>query len=246
MRVGVFIQVRIASTRLKRKALLPLVNGTIIEHAMRALRRMDGDVFALLTDKSSAHDLEALALKEGFDVFVGPKQDVLARYAMAARYFDTDQVIRATGDNPLVSAKMGNLILDIHKSSCADLSHFLGLPLGTGIEVVRSGALCEAADGAEDPFEREHMTTYLYRHRDRFKVLEEPCPSAYHLPEVKVSIDERHEYELVLDIYRAIYRDCPIEIDELTRWLVLNLPKKIRLEERIECRNTKDTEREGV
>ena len=47
---GVFLQVRLGSRRLPRKALLPLGDSTVIRQAMRALRRVPAGVHALLTD----------------------------------------------------------------------------------------------------------------------------------------------------------------------------------------------------
>ncbi len=219
MSTGIFLQVRLGSTRLKRKALLPLVDGTIVEHAMRALKRMDAEVHALLTDESSAPELKDYALAEDFEIFTGPEEDVLARYAMAARHFGTDVIVRATGDSPLVSATMGEAIVEIHKKRHADLSHYIGPPLGTGVEVVSAGSLFGAEREARDRFEREHMTQYIYRHPERYRVIEEPCPSRYRLPQIEVSIDEKHEYVAVLNIYHDLYRGKPIEIDELIRWL---------------------------
>ena len=225
MSTGIFLQVRVGSKRLKRKALLPLIDGTIVEHVMRALKNIDAGVHAMLTDESSAMALKPYALAEGFEVFVGPEDDVLARYAMAARYYGTDVIVRATGDNPLVSAILGQAIIELHDERDADLSHYLGLPLGTGVEVVSAASLFAAERGAKDPYEREHMTTYLYRCPQRFKVLEEPCPAEYHLPQIKVSIDEKHEYEFVLEIYRELYRGEPIEIEALVQWLKQTVAK---------------------
>jgi spore coat polysaccharide biosynthesis protein SpsF len=219
MSTGIFLQVRIGSTRLKRKALLPLVGGTIIEHTMRALKKIDAEVHALLTDESSTPELTGYAQAEDFEIFTGPEEDVLARYALAARYFGTDVIIRATGDSPLVSAILGEAILKIHKAKQADLSHYIGPPLGTGVEVVSAHSLFAADKEARDHFEREHMTTYIYRHPDRFKVIEEPCSSRYRLSQINVSIDEKHDYETVLNIYHDLYSGRPIEIDELVSWL---------------------------
>ena len=186
---------------------------------MRALKRMDAAVHALLTDVSSAPELKSYALAEEFELFTGPEEDVLARYAMAARYFGTDVIVRATGDSPLVSATLGEAIVNIHKARHADLSHYIGPPLGTGVEVVSADSLFAADKEARDHFEREHMTTYIYRHRERFKVIEEPCSSRYRMSQIDVSIDEKHEYESVLNIYHDLYRGKPIEIDELMGWL---------------------------
>jgi len=50
-------------------------------------------------------------------------------------------------------------------------------------------------------------------------VIEEPCSSRYRMSQIDVSIDEKHEYVSVLNIYHDLYRGKPIEIDELMGWL---------------------------
>ena len=192
---------------------------------MRALKRMNAEVHALLTDESSTPELRDYAEAEDFEIFTGPEEDVLARYAMAARYFGTDVIVRATGDSPLVSATLGEAIIKIHKKRHADLSHYIGPPLGTGVEVVSAYSLFTAEREARDRFEREHMTTYIYRHPERFEVIEEPCSSRCRLSQINVSIDEKHDYVTVLNIYRDLYSGKPIEIDELIRWLKQHVAK---------------------
>jgi spore coat polysaccharide biosynthesis protein SpsF len=51
--VGVFLQARLGSTRLPRKALLPLAGVTVLQLAMRALARVEAGVHALLTEPAS-------------------------------------------------------------------------------------------------------------------------------------------------------------------------------------------------
>ena len=201
------------------KALCLLADLTMTHHVLRALRQVPADRYVVATDASSAPHLEPVAHCEGFDVFAGPSDDVLARYCAAARHYRTDTVVRATGDNPLVSPRLAREILDLHRARQADLSHFLGCPLGTGVEVLRVQALEQAERESRDPFEREHLATYLYRHPDRFTVLEEDCPEDCRLPGVEVSVDGPQDYERVQEIFAALYDGQPIETDRLVAWL---------------------------
>lgn len=218
-RTGILVQVRLGSTRLPGKALLPLCGSNIIQHVMRALKLIPSSVYALVTDEVSAPGLTALAAAEGFELFKGSPTDVLDRYQKAADFFKLDTIVRATGDNPLVSPKLGSAIIDIHLARRADLSHYLHIPLGTGIEVLSKSALAAMSAQATDPFEHEHMTTYIYRHQEAFKVVEEPGPKEYYFPETKVSVDTPADYERMSRIYEALYQSRPIEIDELATWL---------------------------
>ena len=222
MRTGLFLQVRMASTRLPEKAVLPLKDGNVIEHAMWALRNVPVDVHALLTDVSSAGCLQQYADAEQYELFAGPERDVLKRYCLAAEYFDTDVVIRACGDDPAVSARLAKEILQLHCENHADLSHFLHIPLGTGVEIINRDALIRAESCTSDPFEREHLTTHMYRNRNIFRVLEVPCNKRYSLPDTRVTLDTPADYTLISRLYRDLYQGKPLEIDEVVWWLRRN------------------------
>ncbi len=219
MSTGLFIQVRLGSARLPSKAILPLAGATIIEHVMRALRPVPAEVRVLLTDVLSAEALREKAAPEGYEVLAGPAEDVLARYCLGARTFRVETIVRATGDNPLTSARLARSICEEHEAAGADLSHYLGCPLGTGVEVIQATALFEAEREASGPEEREHITTWLYRHRDRYRVLEPQAPPDALLPGRTVSVDTAEDYEEMQRIFAALYRGAPIEADELVRYL---------------------------
>lgn len=223
---GVFLQVRIDSTRLPGKALLLLEDYTVIEHAMRNLKVVNADVFALLTEPSSALQLTHLAEKWGYKIFTGDKNNVLKRYANAVRYFSVTTVIRATGDNPLVSGLLANQILEYHNIKNADYSGFAGIPLGTGVEVVNAEALLTANSLSEDPYEKEHVTPYLYRRDDEFVINRVPAPAEYYCPDIRVTLDTGEDYTIIKGIYRQLYTGQPIEIKTLVSYLRINIPEE--------------------
>jgi spore coat polysaccharide biosynthesis protein SpsF len=224
---GIFIQVRLGSTRLPAKALLPLPGGCIIQHVMRSLQSVPADVRALLTDPGSESALASLARAEGFEVFAGPEEDVLARYCMASRAFGTDRIIRATGDNPLTSARLARGILAEHEKARVDLSHYLDIPWGSGVEVVTARALYEAEKDADQKDEREHITTFLYRHPERFRILEAPAPAYADLPRGRVTIDTPADLREMTQLFQDLYIGQPIEIEQVIAWLKEHQPSGV-------------------
>lgn len=221
MRVGCFLQVRLHSQRLPRKALLPLPGGSVLEHTLRALGRIRADVHALLTDGRSVESFRAAARAARFEVLVGAEEDVLDRFAQAVGEFRVERVIRATGDNPLVCPRQAEALMEVHQRDGLDLSHFIGTPLGTGVEIVEAAALLEAAAQSVDPFEREHITTYLYRHRDRFRVGEIRPPPHWLLEEGRVTLDTPSDYERLRRIFADLHRPAagPPDTEQVVRWL---------------------------
>lgn len=223
---GVFLQVRLDSTRLPGKALLPLEDYTVIEQAMRSLKTANADVFSLVTEPSSASKLKPLAEKWGYEVFVGDKENVLKRYADAIQFFSVSTVIRATGDNPLVSGKLANLILDYHFLKNADYSGFTGIPLGTGVEVLKSDAVIKANCLSDDPYEKEHVSPYLYFRDQEFLINKVPVSAEYYFPDGRVTMDTEEDYIEIKQIYSQLYQGKPIDIQTLVSWLRINVSEK--------------------
>ncbi|MDR1211532.1 MAG: spore coat protein, partial [Spirochaetaceae bacterium] len=98
------LQARLDSSRLPRKALLPLGGRPLIQAVMAALKTVAADIHVLACAADSEAAFAPFARAEGFYIYGGPKEDVLKRYCDVIRLYGPDRVIRATGDNPFVFA----------------------------------------------------------------------------------------------------------------------------------------------
>jgi spore coat polysaccharide biosynthesis protein SpsF len=216
---GIFIQVRLGSTRLPRKAVLPLAGVTVIQHVMRAMAGVSAQVRALLTDPQSADVLLPLAQAEGYTVFPGSPEDVLRRYCDACRHYSVGRVIRVTGDNPLTSGELAREIMAVHAQQGADLSHFLGLPWGMGVEVVEAAALFQSEADAVLPEEREHITTFIYNNPARFVICEPHAPPRAFCPDARVTIDTPEDFTRVSRMFSDLYEGSPLKAAQVLAWI---------------------------
>lgn len=217
--IGVFLQVRLDSTRLPNKALLELGRRSVIEHAMLSLRRVPAAVHAILTDAGSRDLLEPRAKRCGFRTFVGPEENVLERYVLAAREYRVDHIVRATGDNPLVSWELARMVIAEHLRRDADYCGYDGPPLGTGVEVVRAAALERAVRETRSRYDREHVTPFVYRHPHEFSVFRIPAPAAYCLPHVRVTLDTPQDYRFLCRVFDLLHEGTPLPVHRLVTWL---------------------------
>ena len=217
---SIFLQVRLDSSRLPRKALLKLSDLTVVEHAMRSLDRVKADNRMLVTTRDSLRELEPLADKAGWGIFAGSKNDVLERYVMAARRTAASRLVRATGDNPLVSAAMANAALDLFEEENADFAGFSELPLGAGVEIVRVSCLEEAYKEAEDSYEREHVSPFLYHRPERFNIVIPPAPDAYRAPGTRITLDTPEDYEFLKKLYSDLYTGEVLDMDRVVPYLL--------------------------
>ena len=213
---AIFLQARLNSRRLPRKALLPLAGHSVIEHVMRALGSVAVDLYGLLTDRASAAELAPLAEVCRFRLFAGSAEDVLGRYCAAARHWGVDVVVRATGDNPLVSPRMTSAAIERQRLLGCDYFAFDSLPLGSAVEVVRADALARAAEQADSQYEREHVTPRILHDSAAYRVVRAPAPLR---ASGRVTLDDSEDYTRLQKIFAALYRGAPIEIDRLIDWL---------------------------
>jgi spore coat polysaccharide biosynthesis protein SpsF len=207
---AIVLQARLGSTRLPGKALLPLGGSTLIEQAMARLALVGADARVLATDEASAAALGPAAERGGFELLIGPAEDVLARYCLAIRRFGIELLVRATGDNPLVSQELASLLLERRAGHPSDYAGYMGMPLGMGVELVDAEALLKAESLARSTPEREHVCPYIYGHPELFRVDRPEAPSEYILPGASVTVDVAADYEAMLRLYGALYDGRPI------------------------------------
>jgi spore coat polysaccharide biosynthesis protein SpsF len=201
---ALILQARMDSSRLPGKALRSLRGETLLFLTMSALKTIPCGVHILACPEDCVSLFAAHAERAGFEIYAGPKEDVLARYCGAARKFKPDRIIRATGDNPFVFA---DAAVELNKEADAlgaDYAGYSGLPYGAGVESVCAEALLRAEREAVQPFEREHVCPYLYNHPEIFKLHRPLCPTQWQSPDMRVTIDTLEDYEKAAVLHNAL------------------------------------------
>ncbi len=196
----VILQARLDSTRLPRKAVLPLGGKPVIYRVMENLRRVVADQYVLACDEASEAELAPIARECGFLCVAGPKEDVLTRFCVVVKKVGADVVLRATGDNPWLFADAAQRTLDRFVELSAtpnppDYFTFTGLPHGSGVEAFSARRLLEACVLTDSAYDHEHVGPAFYRHPERFKCVFETAGEAWYHPEIRTTIDTREDYE---------------------------------------------------
>lgn len=209
-RSGIVLQARLASCRLPGKALAPIGDRSILEHCLRRLMFAGVAPVVLATTTRGEDDaLADVALRVGALVFRGDATDVLGRVVAAADAFDFDCVIRATGDNPGTDIQAPGRLLAALRGSGADYVHESGLPYGAAVEAVTRAALVRAADEATALADREHVTTYVKRQTQVFRVLQVPAPAPLRRPDVRLTVDTADDLDHVRQVFARTGVDMP-------------------------------------
>ena len=210
-RIVAIVQARMGSTRLPAKVMLPLLGEAVLTRVMRRAgraRTLD-EVVVATTTLSEDEAIVTLASAEGWPIERGSETDLLDRYLVAARSHAADVIVRVTSDCPLIDPEVIDATVLAFRTAGVDYaSNTLEpatWPRGLDVEVMSRAALERAGHEDHDPAWREHVTPYLYRHPDAFRLLRVHAEDDH--ADQRWSIDTPEDYELVRRIYEAIGSD---------------------------------------
>lgn len=168
------IQARTGSTRLPAKVLADVGGRPLLGLMLDRLTPPPADRLVVATsDNPRDQPVANIAGDRGIEVVRGPEADVLQRFLGALEAHPAEHVVRLTADCPLSDPELIRAIVQRHIEAQADYTSNViprTFPKGLDVEVIRASALRVAAAEATDPAEREHVTPFLYRHPERFRL----------------------------------------------------------------------------
>jgi len=170
------IQVRLASQRFPNKSLALIQEKELIIHVIERIQKINYPLqIALLCPLEEKDTFYKLIKKYNINIsiFGGCAQNVLKRYYDAIEYFNIqDLIMRITGDNPLISMILAELLIKEHTNTNCNLSHFIKNPLGTGVEIFDINTLKKVYYNTKSVYDLEHVTSYIYKNPQLFKIHE--------------------------------------------------------------------------
>lgn len=175
--VGVIVQARMGSSRLPGKVLKDCHGKPILGWVLDRLAMVDPNIsIVVATSDLPADDaIEEFCRKRSVSFVRGSETDVLSRFILAAQKLSRPVLVRVTADCPLIDPEVvRNCLLRFFQSpSRADyLSNVIQrtYPRGLDVEVFTADALFKADKEAKSSGEREHVTPFIYRHPEIFRI----------------------------------------------------------------------------
>lgn len=205
------IQARMTSTRLPGKVLLPLAGRPMLTRVVeRALRAPGIDVVCVAVPEGPAHQplVDLAETMPGVVAVRGPEHDVLHRTVLAAQETGATTVVRVTSDCPFLDPGVTGAVVAAQLSAgvpYARTAFSTGFPLGFDTEAVAVESLLSADIEATDPYEREHVTPFIWRRPARF-------PNLYldrqpDLRSWRLVVDSPEDYGLACEVYDLLGAD---------------------------------------
>ena len=195
------IQTRTASTRLPRKIFANLERDiTVLDFVLNQLSHSKHlkKIVIATTTLNEDDEVENFAKHFGLDFFRGSSEDVLDRYYQCAKQFSASNVIRITSDCPLIDPQIVDQVIEKFQSSSYDYvsnTQPSTFPIGIAIEIFKFEALEKAWKNATLPSEREHVTPYIYKHKDQFKIFNFESEKNYSF--IRITVDKKNDLEFI-------------------------------------------------
>ncbi|MGE3577088.1 MAG: NTP transferase domain-containing protein [Vicinamibacterales bacterium] len=177
----VFVQARMSSKRFPGKVLAPFRGTTVLGHLLARLQSVvpvESLVVATSDDPSDDTLVEAM-VRAGVLTYRGPLRNVFARFRGCAQAFPCDWFVRLSADSPLFEpALLGEIIsradADVDLVTNVQTRTF---PKGHSVELLRTRTVLALDERRLTDQDREHVTTFFYRHPQEFRIINVTSPN---------------------------------------------------------------------
>jgi len=208
VQVLAILQARVSSTRLPAKVLKNILGEPMIMRQIEREQRITAiDKLVVATSTDASDDALVKLLEENnITVYRGSLDNVLDRYYQVAKQYNPDHVVRVTGDCPLVDPELIDKVILEHIENKADYTTNCLPPTwpdGLDVEIIKTSALIVAWEESKLPSELEHVTPYIRKNSQRFKI--HNVASDIDLSKLRWTVDEEEDFEYVTKIYEHLY-----------------------------------------
>ncbi|GEK91026.1 cytidylyltransferase domain-containing protein [Alkalibacterium kapii] len=210
MKIGVVIQARMGSTRLPGKVLRELKGKSVLNHVIERVKQAEkvDQIIIATTTLSKDNVIESEAKKNDVSFFRGSESDVLSRFYFAAVENKLDVIVRVTSDCPLIDSRLLDNMIDFYLNNQYSLVSNAGtepetrnFPRGLDIEIFAFSLLESAFKNAQEMYQREHVTPYIYENTEDVHYYK----ANHDLSGYRWTLDTEEDLQLITEIYEKLY-----------------------------------------
>jgi len=188
---------------------MDLAGETVLARVFERVSRFTliDEVIVATSELRADDGIVAECARIGAATFRGSESDVLARFVGAAEATGADLCVRLTADCPLLDPGVSDSIISVFLEADGGADYASNkipqsFPRGLDTEVFSLEALYRAAKEAREPYERTHVTAYMYRHPERFSLIS--VTSDVDRADWRWTIDTAEDLEFVRQIYSRL------------------------------------------
>jgi len=208
------IEARMTSSRLPGKVLLEAAGKPMLEHLVDRLRRAPSiqEIVVATTVNRTDDCLEDFTKRVGVKCFRGSEADVMSRVIGAGENAAADIIVEVTGDCPIADPMIVEQTIRLFLYNPCDYAanrHLPAYPDGMGCQVFWLETLKRSARMTSDIHDHEHVTLFIRNHPEIFRHVYLPAPPDLYWPELRLTLDEVFDYELLKRLIEHFHADNP-------------------------------------
>ena len=213
-----FIQIRMGSTRLPGKVMMPIFKGMrlvdLVYNRIGRSKYFSPENTFFLTSRSSSDDpLVEYFKSQKWNYFRGDETNVFFRFYQACQRLRPEFFFRICADNPFIEPLFLDEIADyVSKYPQVDYvsySDSRGNPVikthyGFFTELVSGDTFLELNADKIDKLTREHVTSIFYQNPEKYRVKLLAMPGILSDERVRLTIDTREDLEIAIRIVEKL------------------------------------------
>lgn len=204
-RIGAIVACRMKSSRLRSKAILPILGKTSLERCLENTSQISGLDEIVLATSTLDEDkvLEKYNLNNQVKFWQGDPDDVISRYLGACQNYHIDVIIRITADCPTISPEIAQVLLEHHFKTGADYTAASDFAVGTACEIYNTEALKRVISYLGKAQHSEYMTWYMQNNKDIFKVEMVDLPKDM-IRGYRLTLDHAEDLEMFSQLFEKL------------------------------------------
>ncbi len=220
------IQARMGSTRLPGKTLMKFNNVTPLEVLIKRVKKIKNiKLIIIATTKLKEDDIfEKYAKKLNIKIFRGNSKNVLERYYLAAKFFNSKNIIRLTADCPFIDQFTVTKMMKLFNTNKYDyISNTYPMPCtfpdGSDIEIFNFKSLKKNKLEAFLPSDKEHVTKYFWKSK-KFRCYR--YDNLIDLSKYRYTIDIAEDFNLFKSILKKYKNFLKLDMKKIVQFIDQN------------------------
>ena len=230
------IQARMGSRRLPGKSLMKFNNITPLEVLIKRIKKIKNiKLIIIATTKLKKDDIFIKYAKNlKVKIYRGNNNNVLERYYLAAKFFNSKNIIRLTADCPFIDQfTLTKMIKLFSKNKYDYISNTYPMPCtfpdGSDIEIFNFESLKKSRLEAFLPSDKEHVTKYFWKSK-KFKCFR--FDNIIDLSKYRYTIDIAEDFNLFKSILKKYKNFLKLDMKKIIQFIDQN-PNLIKYQKNI-------------
>ncbi len=228
------IQSRMGSQRLPGKMTKKIGNYKVIEWVIKRLKKSKSvnKIILATTQKEKDIVFKKISKKLKINFFAGKENDVLGRFVDSVKKIKKANIIRICADNPFIDPEQVDLLISFYSKNKYDYvcNHQNRINSkyadGFGAEILSLDLLRKINSLDIDEKYREHVTLYIWKNKNKFKIHSLKADTNLAYPNLKFDIDTLEDLKKIKNLVKKFNINIRTKAEEIIKYSLNEIRKK--------------------